>query len=245
MFETKLHDKTECKILVKQKICPNTNLFPYNRGFLHCSIIDSRLNYFSNIRMYFFQNISIIFFSAAKVTNERKISETSEEAAEEESNSDTESASSDLEDSDEEKYALKSTQEDLELFKKQIADLEVEVCNTSDRFDRIQEALDKVIENLKLGNPIERFPSQNSEDNVEETKTQESPEGSSEKEMSNEENKIHNSYEVFDRNMLLDVLRRQNIENKKNPPRLSVGMIGYPNVGKSSTVNILMQTKKV
>jgi large subunit GTPase 1 len=30
-----------------------------------------------------------------------------------------------------------------------------------------------------------------------------------------------------------------------NPKRLQVGMVGYPNVGKSSTINVLVGEKKV
>lgn len=125
------------------------------------------------------------------------------------------------------------------MFKRQIAELDKAVSNTAGRFDKIQEALDKVMEDLRLGNPVEPFHSQDSKENDENTNT------SSQNETNTDEVKVQNSYDVFDRNQLLGFLRDQNIDKKKNPPRLSVGMIGYPNVGKSSTVNILMQTKKV
>ncbi|KOB68409.1 Large subunit GTPase 1-like protein, partial [Operophtera brumata] len=112
-------------------------------------------------------NVSIIFFSAAKDSKERKISEASvsDEATKsisinDEIDSDTESARSDIDaDSENEEYdvkeALMSTEQDIELFKKQIVELGAAVCNTADRFDKIQEALDKVVENLRLGDNLD------------------------------------------------------------------------------------------
>ncbi|KAF9407074.1 hypothetical protein HW555_012779 [Spodoptera exigua] len=184
------------------------------------------------------ENVSIIFFSAAKETNKRKISEVSEESIPEEIDSETDSAISDTEDHnlDEdtvEKEALKHTEEDIELFKKQLGDLDKAVNVTADRIDRIQEILDRVVENLRLGQPIEDYPAKEKTDNNESTEIEEN------------ESKVNNSHEIFDREKLLQVLKSQKIDRLKNPPRLSVGMIGYPNVGKSSSVNVLMQTKKV
>ncbi|KAH9638970.1 hypothetical protein HF086_000896 [Spodoptera exigua] len=184
------------------------------------------------------ENVSIIFFSAAKETNERKISEVSEESIPEETDSETDSAISDTEDHnlDEdtiEKEALKHTEEDIELFKKQLGDLDKAVNVTADRIDRIQEILDRVVENLRLGQPIEDYPAKENTENNESTQIEEN------------ESKVNNSHEIFDREKLLQVLKSQKVDRLKNPPRLSVGMIGYPNVGKSSSVNVLMQTKKV
>ncbi|KOB67190.1 Large subunit GTPase 1-like protein, partial [Operophtera brumata] len=184
-------------------------------------------------------NVSIIFFSAAKDSKERKISEASvsDEATKsisinDEIDSDTESARSDIDaDSENEEYdvkeALMSTEQDIELFKKQIVELGAAVCNTADRFDKIQEALDKVVENLRLGKPIEPFLSTENTPSIE-SETQEQVQEST------NVNKIQNSHDIYDRERLLEVLRNQAVENKKNPPRISVGMIGYPNVGKSS-----------
>ncbi|XP_013192787.2 large subunit GTPase 1 homolog [Amyelois transitella] len=173
------------------------------------------------------QNIPIIFFSAAKQTNERKISETSSKSKEE-LNSDTESAVSDIDEDDLENETLKSMEDDIELFKKQLGDIGQAVSNTADKLDRIQIALDKVVENLRSGKPIEPLHSEEIVQNEV---------GST--------NDVINSHEIYDRNKLLEVLKAQKLESLKNPPRISVGMIGYPNVGKSSTVNVLMQTKKV
>ncbi|XP_063535519.1 large subunit GTPase 1 homolog [Cydia strobilella] len=166
------------------------------------------------------ENVPIIFFSAAKETNkERKISEESE-TEKPNSDSDTESA-----DSDDKKEALRSTEEDIELFKKQIQDLDSAVCSTADRLSKIQDTLDTVLDNLRLGKPIEPLQSEDITENTEKS--------------------VENSYEIFDRDRLLEVLKKQELSYLKNPPRITVGMIGYPNVGKSSTVNVLMQTKKV
>ncbi|XP_053606768.1 large subunit GTPase 1 homolog isoform X2 [Plodia interpunctella] len=168
------------------------------------------------------QNVPIIFFSAAKQTNERKISESSNKS-EEIHNSDTETADSDLDEEDIEKETLNSMEQDIELFKKQLGDIDLAVSSTADKLDKIQIALDKVVENLKSGKSIEPIHSEETVANAE----------------------IVNSHEIFDRNMLLDALKAQKLDTLKNPPRIAVGMIGYPNVGKSSTVNVLMQTKKV
>ncbi|KAL4709293.1 hypothetical protein ACJJTC_013353 [Scirpophaga incertulas] len=174
------------------------------------------------------QKIPIAFFSAAKQTNERRISEASEDMKKTDNfdgDSDTESAASldDLTQSDLDEEALNSTQKDIELFKQQINILDIAVSETANKLDKIQEVLDKVMENLRLGKPVETYPSETEDRNED----------------------IVNSYEIFDRNMLLEMLKQQKVEKLKKPPRLSVGMIGYPNVGKSSTVNVLMQTKKV
>ena len=55
-----------------------------------------------------------------------------------------------------------------------------------------------------------------------------------------------NSSHVFDRSEIMEVLRfkaKSRLRNYDN--RLMVGMVGYPNVGKSSIINVLCQTKKV
>ncbi|CAG9793700.1 unnamed protein product [Diatraea saccharalis] len=181
------------------------------------------------------ENIPIVFFSAAKQSNERKISEASTDSKRQNDidvNSETETAESldDITASDLEEEALRSTDEDIELFKRQLGDLDKAVESTAVKLDKIQVLLDKVVENLRLGKPVD--PSIISEENAENTTDVLSE-------------TLVNSHEIFDRNMLLEMLKKQRIDNLKNPPRLSVGMIGYPNVGKSSTVNVLMQTKKV
>ncbi|KAI8426570.1 hypothetical protein MSG28_005357 [Choristoneura fumiferana] len=173
-------------------------------------------------------NVPIIFFSAAKETNkERKISEESDTIKQNKIDSDTESA--DSEEEVDQKEALQSTEEDIELFKRQIKDLDTAVSNTADRLNKIQDTLDAVLENLRLGKPIIL-------ENENDVKKSEKIE---------DVDNVDNSHEIFDRNRLLEVLKNQKLSNLKNPPRVTVGMIGYPNVGKSSTVNVLMQVKKV
>ncbi|KAI5644112.1 50S ribosome-binding GTPase domain-containing protein [Phthorimaea operculella] len=189
------------------------------------------------------EKVPIIFFSAAKEsTKQRKISEQSEKSSNkdipEENESDLESESSNSdEDSGIEQEALKETEEDIELFKRQLAGLNDAVSTTSNTIESIQQKLDKVLKNFRLGKPIE--PLENEESNTEEIQERISE--------SSTENKpeVNNSHEIFDRDQLVAVLKQQLIVNKKNPPRLTVGMIGYPNVGKSSSVNVIMQTKKV
>lgn len=196
------------------------------------------------IRIFFFQNIFIIFFSAAKESKERKISEESETKPQRQSISDdyeeTNSESSVDEDPPHtdisEIDALKNTEEDIELFKRQLGVIDKAVSDTAEKIDRIQEALDKVLENLKLGISIDPLYNELKELDEMGSKGVANPvEGTQRK----------NSHEIFGRDKLLEVLKSMPIENLKNPPRLTVGMIGYPNVGKSSSVNVLMQTKKV
>ena len=187
--------------------------------------------------VHLFQNISIIFFSAAKSTKERKITEESVDAQTEdnEENDDSGTESIDSEEIDN-PNALNDMQDDIELFKRQLGDLDKAVNNTANKIDAIQLALDKVMENLKLGKPIEPV---SLESDISDTDNKESVDETE------SINKVSNSSEIFDRDRLLQVLKSKRVDNLKNPPRVTVGMIGYPNVGKSSSVNVLMQTKKV
>ncbi|XP_045767045.1 large subunit GTPase 1 homolog [Maniola jurtina] len=212
------------------------------------------------------ENIPIIFFSAVKSTasKERKISEEESIKSEEQDNDDSGAEMGDSEDESdvENPNALNDTQDDIELFKRQLGDLDKAVNNTANKIDAIQQALDKVLESLRLGRPIEPFQTntdivtENGEqeenvvtnDNTFENQGTEGENVVTEESISNTaENKerVQNSHEIFDRDQLLQVLKEQKVVKLKNPPRITVGMIGYPNVGKSSSVNILMQTKKV
>lgn len=218
-------------------------------------------------KLYFLQNIPIIFFSAAKcaATKERKISEDQESSPSEKLNdSGAETGDSEDESDVENPNALNDTEDDIEMFKRQLGELDTAVNKTANKIDAIQEALDRVLENLRLGKPIEPFQSDNNlvtenadtcntEDvekdgtntnNSDFTKDLISSQGEN---IVTDENKVtvQNSCDIFDRDRLLQVLKGQKLDRLKNPPRVTVGMIGYPNVGKSSSVNILMQTKKV
>ena len=56
-------------------------------------------------------------------------------------------------------------------------------------------------------------------------------------------------YRIFTRNDLVQYIKEEGEkipknENEKNKNALMVGFIGYPNVGKSSIINVLMKTKK-
>lgn len=113
------------------------------------------------------------------------------------------------------------------------------MTKTANKLDKIQVALDRVMDNLKLGTPIDDLITTVQDEGTNDTSNIETSNRTEVK------SQVENSHEIFDRNMLLDVLKQQKVDKLKNPPRVTVGMIGYPNVGKSSSVNVLMQIKKV
>ncbi|GBP37835.1 Large subunit GTPase 1 homolog [Eumeta japonica] len=202
------------------------------------------------------RNTPIIFFSAAKVNKEKNVHEEDEkflnklmstESSDNESEQEIKLNENFVEEND-----LIDTENDIERFKKQIHCLANAVSNTESKIDKIQAALDKIVENLKLGISISPLELEKTHNNCEENSEvlQNSKElcetiGLSQP-LSTSESLSINSHEILDRSKLLEILKKYLVVEKlKNPPRLTVGMIGYPNVGKSSTVNILMQTKKV
>lgn len=55
-----------------------------------------------------------------------------------------------------------------------------------------------------------------------------------------------NSSHVFNRSEIMDILRFKAKQRGRNyESRLMVGMVGYPNVGKSSIINVLCEKKRV
>ena len=75
-----------------------------------------------------------------------------------------------------------------------------------------------------------------------------------ETEIKEEEKNVKDEYKIYNRIDLLKFIKNetsklkienQNIQNKKNPNTKLIGFIGYPNVGKSSIINVLMKRKKV
>ena len=55
-----------------------------------------------------------------------------------------------------------------------------------------------------------------------------------------------NTTEIFTREKILGVLKaRAQMLNKNHEDRLMVGTVGYPNVGKSSLINVLCGRKRV
>ncbi|XP_061169825.1 large subunit GTPase 1 homolog [Saccostrea echinata] len=57
--------------------------------------------------------------------------------------------------------------------------------------------------------------------------------------------RMNNSVKVLNAEELLDYFRSVHREKKVTDGQTTVGMIGYPNVGKSSTINAILKTKKV
>uniref|UniRef100_A0A0L8I931 Large subunit GTPase 1 homolog n=2 Tax=Octopus bimaculoides TaxID=37653 RepID=A0A0L8I931_OCTBM len=56
---------------------------------------------------------------------------------------------------------------------------------------------------------------------------------------------IENSAEVLDTHKLLEFLKSLHVGPTYQPGVTTLGMVGFPNVGKSSTINAILQTKKV
>jgi large subunit GTPase 1 len=55
-----------------------------------------------------------------------------------------------------------------------------------------------------------------------------------------------NTPEIFTRAKFLQILKKRAAEKGRNPnDRLMVGTVGYPNVGKSSLINVLCGRKRV
>ena len=75
-----------------------------------------------------------------------------------------------------------------------------------------------------------------------------------ETEIKEDEKNDKEEYKIYNRIDLLKYIKNEtsklkiensNNQNKKNPNTKLIGFIGYPNVGKSSIINVLMKTKKV
>ncbi|XP_004577860.2 large subunit GTPase 1 homolog [Ochotona princeps] len=56
---------------------------------------------------------------------------------------------------------------------------------------------------------------------------------------------IHNSSHLVSKQELLELFKQLHIGKKVKDGQLTVGLVGYPNVGKSSTINTIMGNKKV
>ncbi|XP_078062323.1 large subunit GTPase 1 homolog, partial [Mustelus asterias] len=58
-------------------------------------------------------------------------------------------------------------------------------------------------------------------------------------------NCISNSSHLMQRNELLEIFKTLHKGNRVKDDEITVGLVGYPNVGKSSTINTILQNKKV
>lgn len=219
------------------------------------------------------EGIQVVFFSAAKkVEKDKVITEEKSHEVNEDSDNESDGSEESIEEPveeeqvEEEEWQYTPAESNAKVFRSQqlkeinedIQLLDDAVSRTAVKLDRIQDLLYRVLSDIKIGNTSGKYQSPGTPkkrvsfaaDAVELPILKDKIEGfNSEKVEAEHEEKdnatVLNTHEIMDREKLLEFLKGQNGLTLKNPPRITIGMIGYPNVGKSSTVNVLMQTKKV
>lgn len=122
---------------------------------------------------------------------------------------------------------LKTTEEDIKMFKERLEKLNEAVSNTATKYSKISDNLNRLKECFYNGTPIEDVCTSNASVYT-----------------PSKDPYLDPQFEIYDRSKLIDYLVNIRLK-RKDSTKLVIGMIGYPNVGKSSTVNVLMKNKKV
>jgi len=201
------------------------------------------------------KNINYVFFSAKKendiMTENDKlnmINLNDDEEVKKKSNFEVEDDFSDDED-------LKKTNKNqfqlLDMINDDNDDMEVIENLMENKIGNIQKSNDKVTEEVKKAEIVQKDVEKNNknemettEQNVEEEDDEEENELNKNIDVNNEEEIVTDDLEILNREKLIKYLKSKvsSIETKVN---YNIGFVGFPNVGKSSVINVIMNEKKV
>ncbi|XP_044743090.1 large subunit GTPase 1 homolog [Chrysoperla carnea] len=205
---------------VKEVSINKLNLILINKAdFLTEDQRKAWLNYFTSI------GVNVAFFSAVLAAAEN-------DKIEEESNEDE--SSSEYESSD-----ATSDEENTSEISDKIQKLDQAVKNTENKLKSVQNEVEKALENLQI-------PSVNSEGDVPfPTKKAQQNEEQKSKEISQENEHLQQDTSILTKKQLIQLFKTIHTGPKVTEGVTTIGLVGYPNVGKSSTINTLMEAKKV
>ncbi|CAK9801195.1 Large subunit GTPase 1 homolog [Anthophora quadrimaculata] len=171
-------------------------------------------------------NLRVAFFSATLAANKQKI----EDSIEEENSEDT--IDSEEEDNDENN---KDDSSDQSLYNSEyLSESEYESADDGSNFNTNMKSVNK---SSKIENEKE-ISSNDNECNLEKLKL-------SIEEIDKEITKVENSSELLSRDQLVSFFKTIYKGETYTKGLTTIGLVGYPNVGKSSTINALLMDKKV
>lgn len=206
----------DLEVYVKEVAQEKDNLLLVNKAdFLTKAQRESWALYFRE------NNIKAVFFSALSSQELDEIQEEEEEEHEEEEESDEddgEGPAQDLEESD-----------TVGVHNKNTVDSNVDECR-------------KDLENLSMNLKSENCPSSES---VEDKNALEPVEDKITSSSCAIDTDFVTSDHLFSRSELMEVFRTIHTKKKVSEKAVTIGLVGYPNVGKSSTINCLLLEKKV
>lgn len=180
-----------------------------------------------------FQGIKAAFFSATLAAEKAALDDIIETEA-----------NSELNDIDEES----ESDSDSDPVKKDKSDVSSVISNILNDCNTLEESVDKTAEKIKeITSQIENLISKKVGEEMETTntiivKTRNETLEDSTNPLENTIWKEKNNTDILDRDELIKLLTNIEINTSE---RLCVGLVGYPNVGKSSTINCLLNAKKV